>query len=64
LITSGVLYAGYKGLESSIQGDPMLGLQLIPFSDIWLLLVGLLVGLGVLIGVWGSTVSIRKFLKV
>jgi len=64
LITSGILYLGYSGLESSVQGDPMLQLQLIPFGDIWMLLIGMLVGLGVLIGVWGSTVSIRRFLKV
>ncbi|WP_379135552.1 permease-like cell division protein FtsX [Paenibacillus sp. sgz500958] len=64
LVTVGALYIGYGSLVASVQGDPMLGLQLISFSDIWLLLCGLLVGLGVLIGVWGSTVSIRKFLRV
>lgn len=64
LVTSAALYIGYSGLEASIAGDPLLGLKLIPFSDIWMQICGLLVGLGVLIGVWGSTVSIRKFLKV
>lgn len=64
LITSGLLYGGYSSLVSSVQGDPLLGLTLIPFGDIWLLLCSLLVALGVLIGIWGSTVSIRKFLKV
>lgn len=64
LITVGALYIGYSGLVASVQGDPMLGLQLISFNDIWFLICGLLVGLGVTIGVWGSTVSIRKFLKV
>jgi len=64
LITVGALYIGYSGLTASVQGDPMLGLQLIAFKDIGLYLSGLMVGLGVTIGVWGSTVSIRKFLKV
>ena len=64
LVTVGALYVGYSSLVASVQGDPMLGLQLIAFNDIWLFLCGLLVGLGVTIGVWGSTVSIRKFLKV
>ncbi|WP_151733796.1 permease-like cell division protein FtsX [Paenibacillus tengchongensis] len=64
LVTSGILYLGYTALTNSVQGDPMLGLSLVPFADIWLYLCGLLVGLGVLIGIWGSTVSIRKFLKV
>jgi len=64
LVTVGALYVGYSSLVASVQGDPMLGIQLVDFSEIWLFLCGLLVGLGVLIGVWGSTVSIRKFLKV
>lgn len=64
LVTSGVLFIGYSSLTRSVQGDPMLGLQMIPVEEIWLLMCGLLVGLGMLIGIWGSTVSIRKFLKV
>ncbi|BCG61306.1 permease-like cell division protein FtsX [Paenibacillus sp. URB8-2] len=64
LVTVGVLYAGYTGLNSSMKGDPLMGWRLLPFNDIWMQLGGLLVGLGILIGVWGSTVSIRKFLKI
>ncbi|AIQ65835.1 cell division protein FtsX [Paenibacillus stellifer] len=64
LITVGILYAGYSGLNSSVAGDPLMGWNLIPFEKIWVLLSGLLVGLGVLIGIWGSVVSIRKSLKV
>ncbi|NGM82346.1 ABC transporter permease [Paenibacillus sp. 7124] len=64
LVTVGVLYAGYTGLNSSMKGDPLMGWSLLPFNDIWMQLCGLLIGLGMLIGIWGSTVSIRKFLKV
>ncbi|MBY9077560.1 permease-like cell division protein FtsX [Paenibacillus sp. HN-1] len=64
VITVGILYAGYSGLSSSIVGDPLMGGSLIPFQNIWVLLSGLIVGLGVLIGIWGSVVSIRKSLKV
>ncbi|KAA8997940.1 ABC transporter permease [Paenibacillus spiritus] len=64
VITVLVLYIGYTGLSETVKSDPLIGSSLIPFSDIWLLLSGLMIGLGVLIGVWGSTVSIRKFLKV
>ncbi|KGE20442.1 permease-like cell division protein FtsX [Paenibacillus wynnii] len=64
MVTVIALYIGYSSLVASVQGDPMLGIQLIAFEDIWLQICGLLVGLGVTIGVWGSTVSIRKFLKV
>jgi len=38
--------------------------KLIPLQDAWLLVGSTLVGLGILIGAWGSTISIRKFLKV
>ncbi|SEU14845.1 permease-like cell division protein FtsX [Paenibacillus sp. NFR01] len=64
IVTTAVLYIGYSSLESSVTGDITLGLQPVAFADIAPMLCGLLIGLGVLIGVWGSTVSIRKFLKV
>ena len=64
LITVGVLFFGYNELVSSVKADVTLALQLVPLSEIGLELGGLLVGLGFLIGVWGSTMSIRKFLKV
>ncbi|WP_018749959.1 permease-like cell division protein FtsX [Paenibacillus sanguinis] len=64
LITVGVLFVGYNQLVQSVSADITLGLQLVPISDVGLELGGLLVGLGLLIGIWGSTMSIRKFLKV
>jgi cell division transport system permease protein len=39
-------------------------LNLIPLGDIWLLFGTLLIGLGVLVGILGSTLSIRKSLNV
>ncbi|MGG6314574.1 permease-like cell division protein FtsX [Paenibacillus macerans] len=64
LITVGVLFFSYNELVESVGADVTLAIQLIPISDIGLELGGLLVGLGLLIGIWGSTMSIRKFLKV
>lgn len=64
LVTLGILYVGYSSLETSLSGDITLGLRLVSFHEHGLLISGLLVGLGVLIGIWGSTVSIRRFLKV
>jgi cell division transport system permease protein len=39
-------------------------IQMIPLSDIGPRISMILLGLGFLIGVWGSTISVRKFLKV
>lgn len=37
---------------------------ILPFSPFVYQLAGILVGLGAFIGIWGSTMSVRKFLKV
>ena len=64
-ITIGLLFLGYSQLTGAISGGiAFTGLKLLPLSQIWPLFGGLLLSLGVLIGIWGSTVSIRKFLKV
>ncbi|CAM2936231.1 permease-like cell division protein FtsX [Paenibacillus sediminis] len=64
LVTVGIILFGYNQIE--VWAGSRLGVmfKLVSLNDIWLLLSGLLVGLGLLIGIWGSTVSIRKFLKV
>ena len=64
LTTVGLLFLGYQQLVNAFSGDITLGLILLPLSDIWVFLSVLLIAIGLLIGVWGSTVSIRKFLKV
>lgn len=64
LTTVGLLFLGYDQLVKAFSGDITLGLVLLPLSDIWLFLSALLLAIGILIGIWGSTVSIRKFLKV
>ena len=64
LITIGVLFFGYSRLHASVMSDITLSQSLIPLGDIWHLLGGLILLLGMLIGIWGSTMSIRKFLKV
>ncbi|MNP46535.1 Cell division protein FtsX [compost metagenome] len=64
LTTIALLFVGYDQLVNAVSWDISLGLILVPLSDIWLLLGTLLLSIGILIGIWGSTVSIRKFLKV
>lgn len=63
-ITVGILLFGYNELVATAKSDISLAFQLIPMGEIGLQLAGLLIGLGLLIGIWGSTMSIRKFLKV
>ncbi|WP_374016203.1 permease-like cell division protein FtsX [Paenibacillus thiaminolyticus] len=63
VVTIALLFYGYQQLTTHFEFGLMI-IKLVPLSDIWLLVGGTLLGLGVVIGVWGSTISIRKFLKV
>ncbi|MGN7359337.1 permease-like cell division protein FtsX [Paenibacillus sp. SAF-054] len=63
VVTVLVLFFGYDRLVSSVGSDISLQMSLLPVSEMWQWGVLLLI-LGVLIGMWGTTLSIRKFLKV
>ncbi|MNW26139.1 Cell division protein FtsX [compost metagenome] len=65
LVTIAALFIGYNRLEAGLANDLSLSMiKLLPLGDIWIQLAGLLTILGVLVGILGSTLSIRKFLKV
>jgi cell division transport system permease protein len=64
IITVTLLFIGYNRLYAASQTDLTLAQSLIPLGDLWLLLGTIIVALGIVIGIWGSTMSIRKFLKV
>ncbi|MBE0338818.1 permease-like cell division protein FtsX [Paenibacillus sp. 23TSA30-6] len=65
VITVGILFAGYQRLLTAIQGDIALNmLKLMPLQGVWIQLSALLIILGMLVGIVGSTLSMRKFLKV
>lgn len=65
LITIGILFAGYNQLLITVQEDIIIKmLNLVPLSSLWAWLGGSLLIMGVLVGVLGSTLSIRKSLKV
>lgn len=66
LVTIAILFIGYQQLvAASVRSFGIASvITLIPLQQIWPLLGSLLLGLGVLIGIWGSTLSIRRFLKV
>jgi cell division transport system permease protein len=65
LIPVGVLLYGYWALLHTSQLDlNLMMIKLLPFSDVSYVLAGLLLGLGIVIGVWGSLLSVRKYLRV
>ncbi|MFC0211081.1 permease-like cell division protein FtsX [Paenibacillus chartarius] len=65
LIPVGALLYGYWALLNVSQLElSLLMIKLLPFEDIGLTLGGFLLGLGVIIGVWGSLLSVRKYLRV
>ncbi|MCP3775019.1 permease-like cell division protein FtsX [Paenibacillus sp. MZ04-78.2] len=65
VIPVGLLLYGYWEMMRAIQLDlNLLLVQLLPFEAISFKTAGLLLGIGIIIGIWGSTLSVRKFLKV
>ncbi|MCU6708395.1 permease-like cell division protein FtsX [Paenibacillus sp. J5C_2022] len=64
-LTTAVVLAGYGQLIKYAQLDLSLMLiQMVPVSEAWPLTAGLIMIIGTLIGIWGSTISVRKYLKV
>lgn len=60
-----VLLFGYSKLIDTSQLDfGIMMIQLLSIEDIAKSVFTLLMGIGVVIGIWGSTISVRKFLKV
>ncbi|MGZ9586234.1 permease-like cell division protein FtsX [Paenibacillus marinisediminis] len=64
IVTLGILMFGYSQLITAANDAGWSFLQLIPLREVWLIITGSLLVLGVLIGVWGSVTSTRKYLKV
>ncbi|MGG1518884.1 permease-like cell division protein FtsX [Paenibacillus oryzisoli] len=64
-VPTAIILAGYwKLLNTSSLNLNLLMIKLTPFEDIAPTLLVLLLGLGIVIGVWGSLISVRKFLRV
>jgi cell division transport system permease protein len=65
LFTAGALLYGYVKLIAMTKFDLGLAMiTLVEYDDVAFLLTVTLVGIGTLIGIWGSTISVRKYLKV
>lgn len=65
VIPIAILLFGYSSFVDASQFNlGLLMIQLLPFHEIAFVVSGLLLGIGLVIGVWGSTLSVRKFLKI
>ncbi|WP_195573553.1 permease-like cell division protein FtsX [Paenibacillus sp. 1001270B_150601_E10] len=63
LVSVGVLFLSYDQLIHYASSN-LSFIKLIPLQEMWGLVATVLMLLGIVIGMWGSTISIRKFLKV
>lgn len=59
-----LLYGYWQLVEKSRLALSTLMIQMMPLSEVGPRIAMILLGLGFLIGIWGSTISVRKFLKV
>lgn len=60
-----IILIGYYYLErSGVTIQQFNFVQILPFNPFAFQIAGIIVGIGVCIGVWGSLMSVRKFLKV
>ncbi|TLS50605.1 ABC transporter permease [Paenibacillus antri] len=65
VIPAVIIFVGYGQLVASTEMElGLLQIALLPLGEVAQVTFGLLIGLGFVIGVWGSTLSVRKFLKV
>lgn len=65
IIPAVVILGGYwKLLNLSSLNLNLLMIELTPFGKIAPTMIALLLGIGIVIGIWGSLISVRKFLRV
>ncbi|MEW9702765.1 permease-like cell division protein FtsX [Paenibacillus sp. SI8] len=65
VIPIGLILGGYWKLMNTGSLDlSLMMIKLTPFNDISFTLTALLLGIGMVIGIWGSLISVRKFLRV
>ncbi|NOU90361.1 FtsX-like permease family protein [Paenibacillus sp. LMG 31460] len=65
VIPTAIILGGYwKLLNTSSLNLNLLMVELTPFGEIAPTMTTLLLGIGMVIGIWGSLISVRKFLRV
>lgn len=62
IISTGVLYVVYEGVMSAV--NSFVKITTIPFSDIYLQVGCIFIVAGIIIGAFGSFISMRKYLKM
>ncbi len=62
IISTGVLYVVYEGVMSAV--NSFVKIPTIPFSDIYLQVGCIFIVAGIIIGAFGSFISMRKYLKM
>lgn len=64
-LTTAVLLIAYDRMVQASQLEfGLMMIRLVTVQETGLLVGGILIGLGTVIGIWGSTISVRKYLKV
>ncbi|XEC94695.1 permease-like cell division protein FtsX [Paenibacillus tarimensis] len=65
LVTTALLLFGYFKLVEATEFElGIMMIKLVTLQEAGLLVVAALMGIGTLVGIWGSTISVRKYLKV
>lgn len=64
-ISTAIVLVGYGWVTKKFQYDlSLMFIQLMPLSEVAFLTGVVMIGLGLCIGIWGSVMSVRKYLKV
>lgn len=65
IIPIAVLLFGYASLvDASRFNLGLMLIQLVPLEELAVVVSGILLGIGLVIGIWGSLISVHKFLKI
>lgn len=65
LIPTAIILIGYYFLTQNVEMLQRFSfVQLLPFYPFAFQIAGIIIGIGVVIGIWGSMMSVRKFLRV
>lgn len=65
VLTTAAVLIGYAQIINLTQVDlSFMLISLVPVSEAGWMTAGLIITIGTLIGIWGSTISVRKYLKV
>ena len=65
VVAFGLQWALYAGISAGITAsDTLQLLRIVPFAQLWLPVLAIFIAVGLLVGIVGSLMAIRKFLRV